>query len=167
MDPIYLAPLVPGLTRLVLILRFLGEMSEVPSEAEQDRDDHRALILAFAGFSFTGVAALVVLGPAATAGLEDAVFFLLVSFLTYLWALNLQGYKAARWQGEIANAITETGSLCLILALVSLLRSSAFGSGLILGGSVLAGCIWLLDHLFKLAIDWKYLTEKERNSRRR
>ena len=89
------------------------------------------------------------------------MFFLLVSFLTYLWALNLQGYKAYRWQGEAATALSETGSLCLVLALVSLLVSSKFGKPFVFATSLLAIAVWFIDHAMRIRIDWKYLATRE------
>lgn len=132
-------------------------MGDILSEEEQDRDANRSLILAFAGFTFTGVIALVVLEPKIKQTVKGAVFFLLVGFLAYLWALNLQGYKASRWQGEAADALTEAGSLCLVLALVSLLISSAFERSFIVFSSVLAVAVWVVDHATKWRIDYRYL----------
>jgi len=156
-DLIYVGPLVPIATRGALIICFKDQMREIPPEEEQDREGHRTLILAFAGFSFTGVVALIVLEPATTQSLQGAIFFLLVSFLTYLWALNLQGYKAFRWQGAAAVALGESGSLCLILALISLLVSSKLGRAFVTSASILAGSVWVVDHVTRLRIDWRFL----------
>lgn len=136
-------------------------MGEIPEEPEQDREGNRALILAFAGFSFTGVTALIVLEPSIKQTVKWAVYFLLVSFLSYLWALNLQGYKASRWQGEVAAALADAGSLCLILALVSLLAHSAFPSVFVYSTSVLALTVWVVDHLIRLRIDSRYYRARE------
>src|SRR5712692_1945735 len=138
------------------MIRFRRQMGEILPEEEQDREGNRALILAFAGFSFTGVTALIVLEPALKQTVRGAVFFLLVSFLAYLWALNLQGYKAFRWHGEAAAALADTGSMCLVLALVSLLISSAFPGAFIVLTSLLALAVWLVDHVTRLRIDYQY-----------
>jgi len=137
-------------------------MKEVLSEEEQDRDTNRSLIIAFAGFSFTGTIALIVLEPSLRQVVKWAVYFLLVSFLSYLWSLNLQAYKNVRWQSEIASALTDAGSLCLVLALVSLLAHSAFPSPFVYATSSLALAVWTVDHLIRLSIDGRYyhLAEK-------
>lgn len=153
---IYFAPFAL-VTRALLVMKFLGQMGEILPEAEQDREGNRALILAFAGFSFTGVTALIVLEPAIQQTIRGAVFFLLVSFLAYLWALNLQGYKAYRWQSEAAGALAETGSLCLVLALVSLLIYSRFSGSFVASTSLLALGVWLFDHVIRWRIDYQYL----------
>jgi len=158
---VYLIPLIPLVARLAVVARFSEQMREIPTEEEQDRDAHRTLIIAFSGFSFTGVVALVVLESAVKQNLKFAVFFLLVSFLVYLSALNLQAYKADRWQGELATALSDTGSLCLVSALISLLLSSGFGGSFAVGASVLAGAVWLVDEVLRLRFDWAYLAAEE------
>ncbi len=157
----YFSPLLPIITRGAVILRFYKQMGQIPEEPEQDREGNRALILAFAGFSFTGVIALIVLEPSIKQTVKWAVYFLLVSFLSYLWALNLQGYKASRWQDEIAAGLADAGSLCLILALVSLLAHSAFPSVFVYSTSVLALTVWIVDHLIRLRIDSRYYRTRE------
>src|SRR5437899_2833533 len=116
-----LAPLLPILTRLLLVARFHKQMPDVLSEEEDDRDQNRSVILALAGFSFAGVLAVALLDVALQQSFAQTVFFLLVSFLAYLWALNAQSYKALRWQGEMVDALIEVGSLSLVLSLISLL----------------------------------------------
>lgn len=160
-DVMYCGSLLPLATRAALVIRFWGQMREVLPEEEQDREGNRALILAFAGFSFTGVTALIVLEPTIKQTVQGAVFFLLVSFLTYLWALNLQGYKAYRWHGEAAAALADTGSVCLVLALVNLLVFSAFSTSFVSSASLLAAGVWLLDHFTRLRIDYRYLHARE------
>lgn len=156
----YLVTVVPILSRALVAWRFRGLMNDVLSEEENDRESNRTLILAFAGFSFTGVIALIVLQPSVSQSVQGGVFFLLVSFLSYLWSLNLQSYKATRWQGELAAAFVDVGSLCLVLALVSLLVSSAFGTGFVVFTSLLALGIWTVDHCIRLSIDWRYLQRR-------
>lgn len=154
---LYLIPLLPSALRLVLVVRFWEHMREIPKEEEQDREGHRTLIVAFAGFSFSGVVALVVLESAVAVSFKMAVYFLLVSFLGYLASLNLQGYKADRWQGELAEALSDTGSLCLVAALISVLTSSKFDWSFVVGAGVLAAAVWLVDELARLRFDWEYL----------
>lgn len=163
---LYFVPLLPILSRALLVWRFWPLMREVLSEEEHDREANRSLILAFAGFSFTGVTALIVLEPTVKQSVRGAVFFLLVSFLSYLWALNLQSYKATRWQGEAASALAEIGSLSLVMALVSLLVTSAFGEIFIGGTALLAVGVWGMDHFTRLRLDWCYLQSLQRKAER-
>lgn len=154
---IYFIPLLPIVTRAALIICFRNMMGNILSEDEQDREAHRAPILAFAGFAFTGVVALAVLEPTIKQSVHRAVFFLLVSFLAYMWAFNAQGYKGRRWEGEMASALGDVGSLCIILALVDLLATSNLGLRFVVGSSILAFAVWGLDHGIRLALDASYL----------
>ena len=137
-------------------------MEEILSEAENDRETHRSLILAFAGFSFTGAFALIVLEPTLRIMVQNPVLFLLVSFLVYLWALNLQSYKSYRWQDQVSTALLDTGSLCLVLALVSLLFSSNFESSFIGLTSGLAVLVWISDYIIRFCIDLKYMQKRDK-----
>lgn len=144
-----------------MILRFRQQMNEILSEEEQDRETNRSLIIAFAGFSFTGVIALIVLEASVKQTVKWAVYFLLVSFLSYLWALNFQGYKDVRWQDEVASALSDTGSICLVFALVSLLVNSAFPTAFVYPSSLLAVVVWTVDHVIRLCIDSRYYRARE------
>lgn len=134
-------------------------MTSILSEGEQDRDQQRSVILALAGFSFSGVLALVLLDAAANQPFQLGVYFLLLSFLGYLWSFNLQGYKSRRWQGELALALLELGALSLILALISIIWASSFGQRFKIAMSALGIGIWCLDHLLRLNIEIRYLRD--------
>jgi hypothetical protein len=162
---LYFTTLLPIVSRGLLVWRFWGQMQDVLSEEEHDRESNRSLILAFAGFSFTGVTALIVLEPTVKQSVRGAVFFLLVSFLSYLWALNLQSYKATRWQGEAASALADVGSLSLVMALVSLLVTSAFGEMFVGGTALLAIGVWGMDHFTRLRLDWCYLRSLQKRAK--
>ena len=101
-------------------------MADILTEEEQDREAHRSHILALAGFSFSGLLALVVLEAALLQGLHVAIYCLLLSFLFYMFALNLQGYKARRWQDQVATATMDVASLALILSVLSILHYQSF-----------------------------------------
>ncbi|MBW2620863.1 MAG: hypothetical protein JRC56_05985 [Deltaproteobacteria bacterium] len=90
-------------------------MSEIPSEEEQDRESHRSHILTLAGFSFTGLLAIAVLDATLVQDFRFAVYYLLVSFLCYLSALNFQGYKSKRWHDQLATALMDVASLSLMI----------------------------------------------------
>jgi hypothetical protein len=138
-------------------------MGERLSEEELDRDSHREYIAAMAGFSFTALIALILLDASFTASFRLPIYYLLLSFLAYLFALNLQGYKATRWQDEAGTAAMDVGSLCLILSIVVLLvtqiHDGRFSSLL----SVLAIGIWLLHHILHISFEHRYLSARRRS----
>ena len=129
-------------------------------EEQNDREAHRSLILALAGFSFSALLALVVLDATLRHDFHFAVYYLLVSFLCYFFALNLQGYKHLRWHDQVGTALMDAASLCLILAIVSIIVSAKHEKSLYLGLSGLAVFIWLLDYVIRLLLLLKYLKSK-------
>jgi hypothetical protein len=117
---------VPLLARGLQTLWYSGVMSEDLDEADLDRETHRTVLLALAGFSFSALLALVALDRSIVEKNTPAVVALMASFLAHLFALNLQGYKARRWHEQASDALMETASLGLVLAIPAfILRSSA------------------------------------------
>jgi hypothetical protein len=149
---------IPALVRLFVAARFPDEMREALDEAENDRDANRALILALAGFSFTAVAALAVLDIAAQRRFEVPTLLLLGSFLGYLWALNIQGYKALRWHDGAASALADTSTLAMILALCALVATTGFSAMMKALAYTLAAVVWGTDFFLRVGFEWKYLT---------
>lgn len=135
-------------------------MEYIPEEA-QEREQNRSLILALAGFSFTGLLALVVLDSTLAQKFRLSIFYLLTSFLSYMWALNLQGYKARRWHGSLAIGLVEVGSLSLLLSVMVLLWSPNFERPFAVGLSMFASIVWGLDFILRLIFEYRYLKIKK------
>jgi hypothetical protein len=157
----YCAPIIPLLTRAILCLKFRSEMGDFPSEEEQDREAHRSHILALTGFSFSGLLALAVLEATLRQGFNIAIYCLLLSFLFYMFALNIQGYKSRRWHDHFATALMDGASLSLILSVLSIMQSQASSNWFVPALSLLAILIWLFDHFLRLLFQWQYLTTKK------
>lgn len=151
---------LPLTSRLILIARYRSLMAEVLCENENDRDGHRSLILAFAGFSFAGVVGLVVLEPV-NVDVKYPVYYFIGSFLAYFWAFNLEGYKAKRWEDNLSAGLRDVGSLCLILGLSTLLFSRQYDFWFIALASWLAIMGWIVDCVVRFSIDWRYMREWE------
>lgn len=144
-------------------------MGESPPEAAQDRDVQRGFVLSLAGFSFTAVAAMVVLDTTTQLKLQMPIWYVLVSFLAFMATLNLHAYKSSRWQNQLAEALHETGTLALILALVKLIFNASFDQGFQWCAALLALGVWSTDYLVRLWLDHRFLHEKDlalRNSGR-
>lgn len=157
----YAVPLLPLLVRAILTRRFHQSMVEYLPEEAQEREQHRSLILTLAGFSFTGLLALVVLDSALAQRFRLPIFYLLTSFLSYMWALNLQGYKARRWHGSLAVGLVEVGSLSLLLSVIALLWAPTFERSFAAGLSTFACIVWGLDFVLRLTFEYRYLKLKE------
>lgn len=139
--------------------------SHLPEPA-QDRDANRGYILSLAGFSFTAVAALIVLDATTKVTLQLPIWFVLVSFLSFLASLNLQSYKSTRWQNQLAAALLEAGTLSLVLAIIALLFGATFDRVFQFAAATLALLTWAVDHSVRLWIDNRYLTEVDLALRR-
>ncbi len=135
-------------------------MSEVPSEEEQDRESHRSHILTLGGFSFAGLLAISALDVTSNHDFRFAVYFLLASFLCYLFSLNLQGYKSKRWHDQFATALMDSASLSLIMSIISILQVKALNLSFVAGITGLALLVWAVDHIVRIRILWKYLKLK-------
>ena len=157
----YSAPIVPLFSRAILCISHHSQMGEILSEEEHDRGAHRSHILALAGFSFTGLLALAVLDATLRQDFHFGVFYLLISFLCYFFALNLQGYKKRRWHDQFATALIDSASLSLILSIVSILHIQTFKSNFAIGLALFAFFVWVVDHIIRLRIQWSYLNIKE------
>lgn len=157
----YFVPLLPLVSRTLLCLEHRTQMMEIPSEDEQDREAHRSHILALAGFSFTGLLALAVLDATLRQDFRYAVYYLLVSFLCYLSALNLQGYKSKRWHDQFATALMDAASLSLIMSIISILNVQTFKASFAIGLTVLALLVWGADHFARIRIQSNFLKMKK------
>lgn len=154
----YLAPFLPLVTRLLLGLRWHRLMLETLPEEAQERDLQRSFIFSLAGFSFTAVAGLAVLDSAVRVNLQVPTWYVLLSFVALFSSLNVQAYKASRWQNQTALALLEVGTLSLMLSLVALLFSASFTCSFRIAATSVTLGAWAIDHLIRLVIDNKYLS---------
>jgi hypothetical protein len=135
-------------------------MKDVLTNEELDKESHRTYIMTLAGFSFSGLLAMVILDAALRQDFRFSIYYLFMSFIGYVFALNLQSYKAKRWQDQLAIASMDMASLCLILSILSILMTKNFSPAFACTMSIMAISIWLIDHSFRFRIDFKYLQEK-------
>lgn len=129
------------------------------SEEELDRKSHRSYILALAGFSFAGLLALVLLDYSLKQNFLLSIYYMLLSFLFYIFSLNLQGYKSTRVQDQFATMLSESATLCMILSILGILFQSTeiyFKYSM----CTLALMIWLFDHYLRIRFQWIYLKKK-------
>jgi hypothetical protein len=123
------------------------------TEDERDRETHRTIILALAGFSFTGLLALVVLEGALQQGLSVAIYCLLISFVSFIVSLNLQSYKFRYWHDQLGTAFIDAGTLALILSVLSILFTPHYDPLFATALSALALTAWVADHIIRLSLE--------------
>lgn len=153
-------PLFPFVTRaFILVPPFRHQLAQAIPPKQLNRDEHRTVILALAGFSFSGAVALAVVALSVSDAklrnsLQLPVFYLLISFLCYFFALNLQGYKSHWWHDVAGEALADAASLSLVLSIIVVVRdsypNSSFGDMI----TVLALVVWLVDHAIRVQL-WK------------
>ena len=139
-------------------------MKEPISAKERATTEHRALIIGLAPLSFTAALALPVFGGASRTDVLLPTYFVIVSFLCYFAALNSQAYKHVRWHDQVISAITDTASLCLMLAVASmvvlLMRPPIAYIVVIL---MLVSLVWSVDLGMKLFSWTSFFRERERH----
>jgi len=150
---------LPLVTRGIPIITFVKAMHKPLKEETLARDAYRAFILALAGFSFTGMAALAVLDSSAQKKFSLAILFLVISFLSFVAALNWQIYKQRRWQHELAGALIEVAVLAMLLSVVAIVSTSAFPAELKWAVGAAAVLIWGSDHVTRLVIDVQHIAK--------
>jgi hypothetical protein len=136
-------------------------MKGILTEEQNDRDAHRVVILALTGFSFTGLLALTIVNAQVKLNLHLPVYYLMVSFLSYTYSLNLQGYKSNRRDDLLSDTLLETALLSLILCISSIIwiaNPSKPYSFILIG----AACfVWLIDFCKKIRLTNDYLKEMD------
>lgn len=152
----YGAPAIPFITWGIVCWVFRRCMKDRLTEAEIDRNNRRSIILALAGFSFTGLLAIAVVDATTRQNLQLSVYYLMVSFLSFFFALNLQSYKFHRWHDQFGNALFESATLSLLLSVAAVALSTYPGTLYSIGITTLALAVWALDHVIRLRLMWLY-----------
>lgn len=166
---IYSLPLLPLASRSVMCLCFHTQMATKLSESERDTESHYTHLLTLAGFSFSGLIALIVLDASLRFNLRIAIYYLLISFLGYLLSLNIQGYKFTRRADEFATGVMECATLSLVLSVVATLFAAELGASFTIALSIIALSVWLIDHIWRLKLKWSFYKDlvKETNETRK
>ncbi len=151
----YIVPFLPLFSRGALAAEYFDIKNELISKEQRAGDSYRAIILGMAAFSFAGVVGIVALDAARQSELQIPVFYVLVSFLCYLSALNMQEYKFFVSRDILSDALVDVANLSLLCCVMALVFSANYGvlyKGVVVGLGVLA---WLPDHLVRLKYTWK------------
>lgn len=156
---LYFIPFVPLISRLVIFVKYFDVRNEALTEAQMARESTRASILALAGFSFTGVIGISVLDAATSRQFKLPVFYLMISFLCYLIALNMQDYKYLVGREEISATLIDMATLSLISTTVAIVLMANYGGYFSLVVFIFALGGWLLDHVIRVRYAWQDLKE--------
>lgn len=157
----YFLPAIPFFTRSVLFFRYKPLMLIKLDTTEQDRTAHRSHIQFLAGFSFSALIAIVILDTTLDNNFQLSIYYLFISFLGYMAALNIQGYKIFRWQDHLVTALVDSASLCLILSVVTILITENFNRTLAYFLTFIAMVIWIGDHYLRICFQSEFLKSKQ------
>jgi hypothetical protein len=147
----YFIPLLPLLSCAILMAMFPQQMAAiVRPEFEADRGRKRAMILILAGFSYSGLLGLALLSTATTVALNLPIYFLLVSFLSFYLAQSLQRHAHRRWHDHLCEGLIDSGSLSLILSVLSVILFAPFSRSYRIGISLGAFMVWYADHVLRI-----------------
>jgi ABC-type spermidine/putrescine transport system permease subunit I len=157
----YLIPFIPLITRTGLAIRWRNKMKIAIPEEAQARNEQRATVLSLAGFSFTVVSAIVLLDNNSEHKMKLAVWFVLVSFVVFLAAANLQSYKSVFIDTMIYSALVEIGTLSLSLALAALICRTSYDDNFKTLVISFMLSVWVIDHVIRLRIEESILSSLE------
>ena len=143
---------VPFVMRGILCLAYASVAKELLGDKERQTDAHRSFITSMAGFSFTALMGLVVVQEVSKHGLLLPIAALTWSFLGYMSALNLQGYKFTRFRDQVSDALMESASLALLLAISLVLWSTDAVSPVKVIVSMASAFVWLVDYLIRFSL---------------
>jgi hypothetical protein len=158
---LYVLPLLPLLPRCWLAVRFRAFMSEDLSVNERATTEHRTVILALAGFSFSAALALPAYGASTQADVLLPTFYVVVSFLCYMGALNSQTHKFARWHDQVGSALADIATLSLILAVLGMVAALQPPCAYFLVLVALSALVWGGDTVLRFSSWWSFFHGKE------
>jgi len=128
------------------------------SEVKMDADAHRTIALGMAQFSFAGALALSVVNAKVEMNLTLTVYYLFLSFLLFLFVINIQTYKYYEWVDLVGDGVYESGTLCLILSLISVISESNLNFAYKYAVVMLALFIWIIDMVMRYLIRSSFLS---------
>ena len=141
----YLFPLLPFLTRSFL-LKYHSRLSPRVSKGERDVEANRASLVGFLSLTFAGLLAVTIADAKLKLNQPLPVYYILVSFLCYYLAYNLQAYTYRRWVYHFAQTLITSAALSLMLCIASTawLYGSNINRWLI---ASLISLVWLSDEI--------------------
>jgi hypothetical protein len=160
---LYALPLLAALPRCWVTWRYRRFMEETISDHERAANEHRTLILALAGFSFSAAVALPAYGLTAEKDVLLPTFYVVVSFLCYLGALNAQSHKLVRWHDQVGSGLADIAIFALFMAVFVMLVSLDPPIAYLVAVITLAILVWGIDLALRVSAWTSFFRAKERN----
>lgn len=162
--PWYFLPLLPLIVRFVILWRYKHLFKEDLDRKAAALEAHQDYLLPLAGFSFAGVIALTVaVSDQTRKELELSTFYVIVGFLGYLSALNIQGYKFSHWEDQIADALIDGASLSLVLSIIFIITNYKYSGPYKVLIIIVGIGAWLFDYVLRMRYLRKMFSGKQTN----
>ena len=161
----YFIPFTPLLTRGTLFFLFWDVRKYLLRPDQIARESTKSFVLALDGLSFTGVIAIAVVDSVNQVNFRIPVFYLLISFLCYLIAFNIQDYKFSVARDVWSNILIDIATLSLVCTAVTVVFLA--GYGVVFQSVVLIVALtgWLADHIVRIRYtlkDFRKYREREK-----
>ena len=146
----YALPLAPAFAWLVLLLRSRRSMCDALDADPRERDATLAVVL----LAVTGVLAVAVADKPRFAGRPLLTYDAAIACLGFLTAAAARGWKTRRWHAAVEQAALATGTLALLLAVLSVGRAAGMPGphGVLVAGAL---ALWLAHEALQLATAWR------------
>lgn len=146
----YLLPLLPFLTRLFL-LKYRKRLPRAVSRGERNVESNRALLVGFLSLTFAGLLAVTIADAKLKLTQPLPVYFILISFLFYYSAYNLQAYTYRRWVYHLSETMITAAAMSLMLCIASTawLYGSNINKRLI---ASVVSLVWFSDEIISLCL---------------
>jgi len=152
----YLFPFFPLVLRIIHMLHFKEHMNETRTGEAAQRDKHRSYLLSMMSLSFAALLALVVINKELQGDYFMPIYYSLIAFLSYFTSLNIQGYKYLVWHDEIVDISLETGNLCLIFIIISIVYYSGLSPSFKAVMIIISLLIWLIDFFIRILLEIEF-----------
>jgi hypothetical protein len=127
---------------------------------ERDTDRNRSIQGVLAGFAFAGIATISALKSIQIQEfeLEISLYYLVISFLCYLMALNLESYKSFVFQLPLSDLLMDIADLAFVCSVFSFIyKTNYFAITKVLIISI-AGAVWLIHYIYLIVCRFEAMT---------
>jgi hypothetical protein len=100
---------------------------------------------------------IAVVDVASQQNLQLSMYYLLISFLCCLSALNLQSYKYRRWHDQVGDVLVDAATLSLVLSVIAIVLSTNPSNLYKLAITTVALLGWGVDHTIRLLLMYRFL----------
>jgi hypothetical protein len=148
-------PLLPLLTRAMLVITFYKIRWHPLLEIAKEREQYRTVVLGLMAITFAGLTALSIVDARSSVFEIYPFYYMLLSFLNLYVTLTIQSYKDFEWQEQLGAGCLDAAILSLFLSLIAIFASSNQVKGYKYAFAALALGAWSIDHAARLRKEFR------------